>query len=74
MKQVGRPPILNDDRVPDDHVCHKCKKDNTKVGFKIQNDNPSQWCNICLYGMKTPRHIRRENIAKRINDYQNGIK
>jgi len=71
MKQVGRPRILNDDRVPDDHVCHKCKKDNTEVGFQVCINYISRMCNYCSNRNKTvPRYIRQIEIAKRINDYQ----
>lgn len=72
-KPKGRPRTLNNPLVPKDHICGKCKEDNTKVGFKIQNGKPSQWCNTCLNGMNIPLHKRRENIADRINEYQ-GVK
>ena len=72
-KPRGRPRILNNPNVPDDHVCGKCKNDKTKVTFKIQNGNPSGWCNICLNGMNIPPHKRQENIVNRINEYQ-GVK
>ena len=66
----GRPRILNNPKVSEDHICAKCKNDKTKVTFKIQNEKPSQWCNICLNGMNTPTHERQENISKKINEYQ----
>lgn len=70
-KTLGRPRILNNPLIPKDHICGKCKEDNTKVGFKVQNGKAGYWCNDCNNNRKynTPK-VRRANISKRINEYQ----
>ncbi len=72
--KVGAKRILNDPRVPKDHICSKCKNDNTVVGFKIENGYLSRMCNYCLTRLQNvPKATRREEIAKKINDYQKEI-
>ncbi len=70
MKPMGRPRILNNPDIPKNHVCEKCKKDNTEVSFRIRAEKISRLCNPCKKNNKIPQHDRQENIVNRINSYQ----
>ena len=70
MKPIGRPRTLNNPEVSDDHICGKCREDNTVVSFKIQDGCVSYWCNECLKGLKVPIAERKRNIAAKTNAYQ----